>query len=247
MDSTVKTASFTQLAVSGFSKRYGRVTALGNVSFVVRPGEILGLIGPNGAGKTTLFECISGLTPPASGVLLRDGRPMSAAERGRLLFYLPDAIAPWADQPLGWVLNFGVHVFGGSPAALGDVTNRLELSSLLNTPVGALSKGQRKRALLAFGLLTPQPILLIDEPFEGLDLRQTREVALLLRHYASAGRTLVLSIHQISDAAKICDRFVLLSAGSVCAEGTRDELTAYAAERGLAGPSDFEEVFLALT
>jgi ABC-2 type transport system ATP-binding protein len=247
MDSTLGTSPFARLSVSGFSKKYGRIAALENVSFSVRPGEILGLIGPNGAGKTTLFECMSGLTPPASGVLLRDDRPMSSAERGRLIFYLPDAIAPWADQPLGWVLNFGVHVFGGSPAVLRDVVDRLELSALVKTPVGALSKGQRKRALLAFGLNTPQPILLVDEPFEGLDLRQTREVAHLLRHYASTGRTLVLSIHQISDAAKICDRFVLLSAGVVCAEGTREELSAYAGQRGLTGPSDFEEVFLALT
>ena len=83
--------------------------------------------------------------------------------------------------------------------------------------MGTLSKGQRKRALLAIGMLTPHPLLLVDEPFDGLDLRQTREVGAALRAHAATGRTLFLSIHQIADAARVCDRFVLLSGGRVCA------------------------------
>jgi ABC-2 type transport system ATP-binding protein len=111
-----------------------------------------------------------------------------------------------------------------------------------------LSKGQRKRALLAMSLLTPQPVLLADEPFDGLDLRQTREVADALRAQVAGGRTLVLSIHQIADAARICDRFVLLSGGRVRGEGTLAELSAMAAARGAAPhDQDLEEVFLALT
>jgi ABC-2 type transport system ATP-binding protein len=102
--------------------------------------------------------------------------------------------------------------------------------------------------LLALGLLTPQPVLLIDEPFEGLDLRQSRDVATTLRWHQSRGRTLFVSIHQITQAARFCDRFILLSGGRVCAEGTPEELTRLAATRlGHASPADFEEVFLALT
>jgi ABC-type multidrug transport system ATPase subunit len=102
--------------------------------------------------------------------------------------------------------------------------------------------------MLGVGLLMPQPILLADEPFEGLDLRQSRDVASTLREHAANGRTLFLSIHQISDAARICDRFVLLSDGRTCGEGTLDDLVALAQHRGasLAG-RDLEEVFLALT
>ena len=101
--------------------------------------------------------------------------------------------------------------------------------------------------MLAVGLLTPQPVLLVDEPFDGLDLRQNRDVGAGLRAQTAAGRTLVLSIHQIADAARVCDRFVLLSGGRVCGEGTVEELAAQSAARG--GPSvpDLEEVFLALT
>jgi ABC-2 type transport system ATP-binding protein len=89
-------------------------------------------------------------------------------------------------------------------------------------------------------------VLLADEPFEGLDLRQTREVAQALRALAAAGRTLVLSIHQISDAARVCDRYVLLSGGRTCGEGTLDDLSALAAARG-ARSSSLEDIFLALT
>jgi ABC-2 type transport system ATP-binding protein len=119
---------------------------------------------------------------------------------------------------------------------------------LLRQPIGTLSKGQRKRVLLGIGLLTPQPALLIDEPFEGLDLRQSRDIATTLRAHAARGRTLFMSIHQINHAARFCDRFVLLSNGRVRGEGTVQELAAVAAARNAAGsPEDLEEVFLALT
>ena len=97
--------------------------------------------------------------------------------------------------------------------------------------------------LTAIGLLTPQPLLLLDEPFDGLDLRQTREVMDVLRGHAARGRTLFLSIHQLTDAARICDRFVLLSGGRVVGEGTLDELREAAGVEG----GGLEEVFLALT
>jgi ABC-2 type transport system ATP-binding protein len=119
---------------------------------------------------------------------------------------------------------------------------------LLRQPIGTLSKGQRRRLLLGIGLLTPQPALLIDEPFEGLDLRQARDIAAALRAHAARGRTLFVSIHQISDAARFCDRFVLLSSGRVCGEGTVQELAALAASHNGSRPSEsLEEVFLALT
>jgi len=220
------------LQVQGFSKRYGRVNALSDVTFSIRSGEVLGLIGPNGSGKTTLFECLGGVLPADSGTLLRDGRPLGAAKRTETLFYLPDLIAPWPEQTLRWALDFTRGYWGSnSHTDIADLSARLQLAPLLDTRIGALSKGQRKRALLALGLLTPQPLLLADEPFDGLDLRQMRDVSATLRHYAAAGRTLLLSIHQIGHAARVCDRFVLLSSGRVCGEGTLPDLAALAAAR----------------
>jgi len=254
------------LHVSNLTKRYGHLTALSEVSFSIRPGEVLGLIGPNGSGKTTLFECLGGVLPADAGSVSDDGRGLTADERRARVFYLPDGIAPWPAQTVRWALEFITGFFGETggrpfqgrrggperPALQSDtVIQELALEPLLDSPIGTLSKGQRKRVLLAIGLLTPQPILLADEPFDGLDLRQTREVAQTLRAHASAGRTMFLSIHQIADAARVCDRFVLLSGGRVCGEGTLDELSAMAGRRereaGQPARRNLEEVFLALT
>jgi ABC-2 type transport system ATP-binding protein len=236
------------LEVQGFSKRFGKIAALADVGFEVRAREVLGLIGPNGAGKTTLFECLAGVLPADSGALRQLGRPVDARQRRSLLFYVPDNIAPWPAQPVEWALDFTIGFLGGRQSLRGEVIEQLDLAGFLRQPLGTLSKGQRKRALLAIGLLTPQPVLLIDEPFDGLDLRQAREIGSAFRVHAARGRTLFLSIHQIADAARVCDRFILLSGGRVCGEGAVPELVALAqARRPAQSYADLEEVFLALT
>ena len=250
------------LQATNLTKRYGRLTALNDVSFSVREGEVLGLIGPNGSGKTTLFECLGGVLPLDGGTVLQNGQPLTARDRASALFYLPDGIAPWPSQTVRWALDFVQQFFQGTatsptrnvrypapiPApSLAEVIEQLDLEVILDATIASLSKGQRKRALLAIGLLIPRPILLADEPFEGLDLRQSRDVARTLRAHAAGGRTMFLSIHQIGDAARVCDRFVLLSGGRVCGEGTLPELSSLAAARGATPGDDLEEVFLALT
>lgn len=234
--------------VDGLCKRFGHIAALADVSFHVLAGEVLGLIGPNGAGKSTLFECLAGVLPSDSGTVRADGRLIGARERPSLLFYVPDGIAPWPAQPVGWALEFTIGFLRGRATLRDEVVEQLGLRELLHQPIGTLSKGQRKRVLLGIGLLTPQPALLIDEPFDGLDLRQARDIAALFQLHAARGRTLFLSIHQISDAERFCDRFVLLSSGRVRGEGTVRELAALASTRDLPGANgNLEEVFLALT
>jgi len=234
--------------VRRLSKRFGHIDALAEVTFRVNSGEVLGLLGPNGAGKTTLFECLAGVLAADGGEVRAGGRLVDARSRPQLLFYVPDGIAPWPAQPVGWALDFAIGFYGGRGELREEIVRQLDLGRLLRQPVGTLSKGERKRVLIAIGLLAPQPALLIDEPFDGLDLRQAREIAGALRAHAAAGRALFLSIHQIGDAARFCDRFVLLSSGRVCGEGTAGELAALAAARG-AGQTfaGLEEVFLALT
>jgi ABC-2 type transport system ATP-binding protein len=235
------------LQVRNISKRYGRLTALSDVTFAIRPGEILGLIGPNGSGKTTLLECLAGLLPFESGAVFQNNRPVGPRERLSILFYLPDAVAPWPSQSVRRAIEFTLGFFGGRVDARDEVVRRLNLEPLLDSAIGSLSKGQRKRVLLAIGLLAPQPVLLADEPFDGLDVRQTRDVAAALRTFVVGGRTLCLSIHQISAASRICDRFVLLSGGRVCGEGTLEELSTLAARGDGTTVHDLEDVFLALT
>jgi ABC-2 type transport system ATP-binding protein len=157
-----------------------------------------------------------------------NGEVLTPAQRRDALFYMPDGITPWPDQTVGWVLSFSAAAQGGQADAVPDARRQLALENLQHRRVGTLSKGQRRRLLLALALLTPQPLLLLDEPFDGLDLRQTRDVSALLRRVAASGRTLLLSIHQLSDAMKVCDRLVLLSDGLVVGEGTLAELQAHA-------------------
>ncbi len=164
--------------VRDLTKRYARLTALSGVSFSIRRNEVLGLIGPNGSGKTTLFECLGGVLPIDEGTIENGSGPLTPSERAGLLFYLPDSIAPWPSQRVGWLLDYVTGLFGGrAEPHVRRSSRELGLEPLLDAPLGSLSKGQRKRALLAMGLLTPQPVLLSDEPFDGLDLRQTRDVA----------------------------------------------------------------------
>lgn len=231
------------LTVHGVTKRFKNRCVLKDVSFSVRAGELLGLIGPNGAGKTTLFECLAGLMPASAGTVKFQGSELSVARRRERLFYLPDAILPWAEQSVEWVLEFFERLYQRSDLNVSSLTGPLRLKEIMRARIGSLSKGERKRMLLALGLLTSQPLLLLDEPFDGLDLRQTREVMNLLREHAAMGRTLMLSIHQLIDAGRVCDRLVLLSAGTVVGEGSLSEL------RNQANLVDggVEEIFLALT
>jgi ABC-2 type transport system ATP-binding protein len=245
---TASSSEHPLVEVRSLTKRYGQLTALSGASFSLRRGEILGLIGPNGSGKTSLFECVAGVLPADAGTVQLEGRLLEARVRASHLFYLPDAIAPWPSQTVSWALDFAIGYFGGSAERRQLIIEQLALERFLRSRIGTLSKGERKRATLAIGLLTPQPVLMIDEPFDGLDLRQTRELATTLRTHAAGGRTLLLSVHQIADAARLCDRFVLLSAGVVCGEGNLGQLAALARHSLSSNPAqDLEEIVLALT
>ena len=231
------------LDVVDLSKRYGRFWALKNASLTIRAGEILGLIGPNGSGKTTLFSCVAGVTPSTAGKVQVRGDEVTALRRKEVLYFLPEGVQPWPHQTVEWVLRFITGLHGASLERRDQVAESLALEPLFGARLGELSKGEHRRVMLAVGLLTPQPLLMLDEPFDGLDLRQTRDAMRVLREHADGGRTLFLSIHQLTDAARICDRLVLLSGGRIAGEGTLDELRDKA---NLAG-GGVEEVFLALT
>jgi ABC-2 type transport system ATP-binding protein len=229
------------LTVRGLTRRFGPLIALSDVAFEVREGEALGLIGPNGAGKTTLLECLSGLQPVNGGQVSWRGATVPAHRRRELLFFVPEGILPYPEHGTARVLGFFAEVYRRSRAEIGDAVEALGLGPVLAKTVAGLSKGYRRRLLLALGLLSPHPLLLLDEPFDGLDLRQTREVMALLRRVAAGGRTLLLSIHQLADAERVCDRLILLSGGTVRGEGTLEELRARARVAG-----SLEDVFLAL-
>lgn len=217
------------LEARGLAKRFGQRTVLNGINLDVSRGEIVGLIGPNGAGKTTLFECLAGLQPVDSGDI-----------RKGPLFYLPDAIRPWPDRRVHSVLTLFEQLHR---TTRGGWIDRLHLQQLQQSRVGSLSKGELKRFSVALSLLSAAPLLLLDEPFDGLDLRQTRDMmALLADAPRELGKTLFLSIHQLGDASRACHRLILLTDGRIAGSGTIDELRAAAGLRD----GGLEEIFLAL-
>src|SRR6266576_1970790 len=231
------------MQVEGLGKRYGDQHALSDISFAVHAGEVLGLIGPNGAAKPTLMEVIAGVLAADAGHVLWRGTPLPLPHRREFLFYLPDGVRPWEEQYVARVTEFFAAVYGRPDGVVAETIRSLGLASVLRKRIAELSKGYGRRLLLALALLTPHPLLLMDEPFDGFDLRQTRDIMALLRRVAAGGRTLILSIHQLADAERVCDRFVLLADGRVRGTGTLDELRAHTGKPS----AGLEDVFLALT
>ena len=229
------------LQAIGLTKHYGEETVLDGVSFSARSAEVLGLIGPNGAGKTTLLEVLAALIPVDSGSVLWRGAALAPAHRRQWIFYLPEGIRPWQEQYVSHVLMFFAAVYRRSRAQVADAVAAVGLDPVLRKRVFTLSKGYARRVMWALALLAPHPLLLMDEPFDGFDLQQTREMMVVLRGTAAAGRTILLSTHQLLDAERVCDRFVLIAGGSIHGEGTLDELRA---RTGFSG--GLEEMFLAL-
>lgn len=238
-----RTHSSALLQVAAVTKHYGAQAALIDVSFDVRRHEILGLIGPNGAGKTTLLEAIAGLLPVDAGAVIWESASLVPHRRRSVMFYLPDGVRPWCDQYAAQVLGFFGAVYGRTEQQISEVVAAVGLGPVLSKRVLALSKGYGRRLMWALALLAPHPLLLMDEPFDGFDLKQTRGLMPVLRGLLGQGRTLILSIHQLQDAERICDRFVLLSGGRVCGVGTLSELR----DETKQPSAGLEEIFLART
>src|SRR3982074_648444 len=231
------------LRVASINKQYADQVVLANVAFDIQAGEIIGIIGPNGAGKTTLLEVLAGILPAETSDVQWLGSRWPPSRRREAMFYLPGGVRPYQDQPVTQVLSFFADVYRRSADEITGTIEAVGLTPVLHKRVHSLSKGYGRRLMLALGLLTPHPLLLMDEPFDGFDLRQTREIVGALRKEVAKGRTLVLAIHQLLDAERVCDRFILLADGRVRGAGTLSDLRV---RTGIADAS-LEDIFLAFT
>jgi ABC-2 type transport system ATP-binding protein len=231
------------LRVDTINKQYADQVVLADVAFDVQQGEIIGIIGPNGAGKTTLLEALAGILPAETNDVYWRGRSILPSRRREAIFYLPDGVRPYQDQPVTRILSFFADVYRRSVDEIADTIESVGLTPVLHKRVHSLSKGYGRRLMLALGLLTPHPLLLMDEPFDGFDLRQIRDIVHVLRREPAKGRTLVLAIHQLMDAERVCDRFILLADGCVRGTGTLNDLRA----RTGIPTGNLEDIFLALT
>jgi iron complex transport system ATP-binding protein len=229
-----------QLEASDLSFSYAGQRILDAVSMAVRSGEIVGLIGPNGSGKTTLLRCLLGYLAPASGRALLDGRDVSRYPR-RAFARLVASVAQETptDIPLlaselvllGRVPHLPMRGLGFEPVdALERVSLALEqcgVLALADRPLHQLSGGELRRVYLARALVQEAPILLLDEPIAGLDLRHQLAILHILERQAHAGTAVLTVLHDVNLAASVCDRIVLLKAGAVVQAGTpEDVLTA---------------------
>jgi ABC-type multidrug transport system ATPase subunit len=231
------------LAVQGLTIARGRRRVLNDVSFTVARGEILVIVGANGAGKTTLLDGVLGFIPRTSGRIVWNDIPIATLpQSARVFSCMPDDADPPAEVTVETLLAFGRRFGAVDPALASRLEQRLGLTPLRGARAGELSRGERRRLQLHAALCTSRPVAVLDEPLGTFDPLQLLDVLALLRERAAAGASLLLSVHQMTDAEKIASRILILDAGRVLALGSLDELRARADAPGAA----LEAVFLSL-
>lgn len=206
--------------VDAVTVRYGEVTALDGASLTLAAGRVCGLVGMNGSGKSTLFKTIMGLVKPdAGGVLIQGGSPAQARRRG-VVAYVPqseevDWSFPVSVRDVVMMGRYGHLGFTRRPRtrdhdAVDRALERVDLADLADRQIGQLSGGQRKRAFVARGIAQEASVLLLDEPFAGVDKRSEATIAAQLRALADAGAGILLSTHDLQALPGLADEAALL-------------------------------------
>jgi ABC-2 type transport system ATP-binding protein len=219
------------IEVQHLTKRYGRVTAVDDISFRVERGEILGFLGPNGAGKTTTMRILTGYMPATEGRATVAGydvftHPLDAKQRTG---YLPETPPLYPDMTVREYLDFVARIKGVPPRERKDrvttMMQRTYVADMAGRHCGKLSKGYRQRVGLAQALIHNPEVLILDEPTAGLDPKQIIETRELIRGLAG-DHTIVLSTHILPEVAQTCQRVVIINKGRVVAVDTPENLTA---------------------
>ena len=210
------------LNLNNISKKYSKTIVLNKISFKIPKGSITGIIGPNGAGKSTLFKIIAGFENPDSGkIYLKDKVITSFNEKKKLLSYMPEYLEIY---PYYYVSEFIQFIQKTTGHIDGELIKTLNLMNVMNKKIIHLSKGYRQRLKLFFALSNNKKIVILDEPFDGFDPIQLREIIKLIKSENRNGRTFILSIHQLHDAEKICNYYILLDEGKLIAKGNMKTL-----------------------
>jgi len=219
------------IEVSGLCKTYGEVSAVRDLSFRVGAGEILGFLGPNGAGKSTTMRIIAGFIAPTSGTAAVLGHDVAREPQAarRALGYLPEGAPSWPEMTPRSFLGFIADVRGltGEHRArrIEQTIARLGLGPVLDQTIETLSKGFKRRVGLAQAILHDPPVLVLDEPTDGLDPNQKHEVRALIREMAP-GKTIVISTHILEEVDAVCTRAIIIAAGRLLADDTPAALEA---------------------
>jgi len=212
----------TMLKIKNISKKYSKTIALNKVDLEVPKNSITGIIGPNGAGKSTLMKIISGFEDADEGKIYLNNKPLVSFNEKKLNFYyMPECLELYPDYSVGYFIEF---IHKTTKYIDMDLIETLGLTEVKNKKIAHLSKGYRQRLKLFPALSNSKNIVILDEPFDGFDPIQIMKMLKLIKAEREKGRTFILSIHQLYDAEKICDYYVLLNKGNIITQGTMNKL-----------------------
>ena len=217
------------IEIEGLTKRFGAFTAVDNVTFQVARGEVLGFLGPNGAGKSTTMRMLAGFMTPTAGtarICGHDVQKDSLAAR-KSLGFLPEGAPTYPDMTVTGFLAFvaAIRGYNGGEAQdrVAHAIGLTQLESVRLQPVETLSKGFKRRVGLAQSMLHDPPVLVLDEPTDGLDPNQKHEVRALIARMASE-KAIVISTHILEEVDALCTRAIIIAHGKIVADGTPAEL-----------------------
>ncbi len=219
------------IEIEGLTRRFGPYTAVANLSLSVAKGEVLGFLGPNGAGKSTTMKMITGFLAPSAGRVRICGHDVETDERAAQasIGYLPEGAPAYGDMTARQFLTFIAEVRGFRAARAKERVDaaiaKTELEGVLDQPIETLSKGFKRRVGLAQAILHDPPVLIMDEPTDGLDPNQKHAVRTLIRGMA-AEKAIIISTHLLEEVGAICTRAVIIDRGRIVADGTPAQLLA---------------------
>jgi ABC-2 type transport system ATP-binding protein len=220
-----------RIEIDNLAKYFGEIKAVDGVSFSVKKGEVLGFLGPNGAGKSTTMKMITGFLTPTRGTVrvcghdvLHDPIAVKAS-----LGYLPEGAPAYADMTPDSFLKFIADIRGLSGTAkkkaVASAAERARIKQVMYQPIETLSKGYKRRVGLAQSILHNPPVLILDEPTDGLDPNQKHEVRMLINDMAD-DKAIIISTHILEEVHALCNRNVVIASGKVKFDGTPHELEA---------------------
>ena len=231
------------LQIKNLTKSYGNVKAVDDLSLEIRPGEICGFIGHNGAGKTTTIKCICGILPFEKGDIKVNGISVreDPLKCKKILSYIPDNPDIYEFMTGIQYLNFIADIYGVDSTIrqerIHSIADQLDLTKDLNQSVGAYSHGMKQKLVIISALIHDPKLIIMDEPFVGLDPTASYQLKQLMRQHCDQGGSIFFSTHVLDVAEKLCDQVAIIKGGKLIRNGTMEEVK---------GDSSLESVFLEL-
>jgi len=244
----VKNHCRAMIQVSGLTKCYGEFTAVNDLTFSVRSGDVLGLLGPNGAGKTTTLRCLTGIIPPTRGTILLDGNDLvhDPVKTKRRLAFFPDEPRLFDHLSVWQHLVFTARLYqlSGYEARGRALLEELSIADKADAMPSELSRGMKQKLTLACGLLHEPGVVLFDEPLTGLDPAGIRSMKETMRRLAREGAALILSSHLLNLLEEVCTHVLILKNGQKVVDGSLDDVHRRFAEHA---DASLEDIFFKIT